>query len=81
MTTLEIDDAVYEALRIPEQERPERLKQELAVSLYAQDLLSFGKARELAEMSTREFQEVLGEREIRRHYTDEELAEDREYSQ
>lgn len=80
MATIEIDDEVYEALRIPEGERTQAVKQELAVSLYARDILSFGKARELAEMSKREFQELLGEREIPRHYTEEELAEDLEYA-
>lgn len=80
MATIEIDDEVYEALRIPEGERSKAMKQELAVSLYARDVLSFGKARELAEMSKHEFQELLGEREITRHYTEEELAEDLEYA-
>ena len=81
MATLEIDDEVYDALRIPEGERSEAMKQELAVSLYARDILSFGKARALAEMSKREFHELLGERKIPRHYTDEDLAEDLEYVQ
>jgi predicted HTH domain antitoxin len=81
MATIEIDDKVYEALRIPEGERSKAMKQELAVSLYARDILSFGKARELAEMSKREFHELLGEREIPRHYTEAELDEDLEYAQ
>jgi predicted HTH domain antitoxin len=81
MATIEIDDDVYEALRIPEGERSKAVKQELAISLYARDILSFGKARELAELSKREFHELLGEREIPRHYTAEELAEDLEYAQ
>ncbi|WP_435196221.1 UPF0175 family protein [Natronomonas sp. EA1] len=81
MTTIEIDDEVYEALRIPEGERPQAVKRELAVSLYARGVLSFGKARALAELSTREFQTLLGEREIPRHYTERELAEDIEYAQ
>ncbi|MFB6178585.1 MAG: UPF0175 family protein [Halorientalis sp.] len=80
MATLEIDDAIYDALQIPEGERSEAMKQELAVSLYARDILSFGKARALAEMSKREFHELLGERNIPRHYTDVELAEDLEYA-
>ena len=57
------------------------MKQELAVSLYTQDLLSFGKARALAELSKREFHELLGEREAARHYTETELAEDLEYAE
>jgi predicted HTH domain antitoxin len=80
MATLEIDDEVYEALQIPEDERPQAMKEELAVSLYARGVLSFGKARALAELSTREFHVLLGEREVPRHYTEAELAEDVEYA-
>ncbi|WP_254272311.1 UPF0175 family protein [Haloarcula marina] len=81
MATIEIDDAVYDALQVPEEERSQAMKRELAVSLYARQILSFGKARALAEMSNREFQALLGEREIPRHYTDTELAEDIEYAE
>ena len=81
MATIEIDEEVYKALRIPEAERPQAMKEELAVSLYARDVLSFGKARALAELSTREFQELLDDREIPRHYTEAELAEDLEYAE
>lgn len=80
MATIEIDEEVYEALQLPDGERSQTMKQELAISLYAREILSFGKARALAELSKREFQELLGEREIPRHYTDTELAEDLEYA-
>jgi len=81
MVTIEIDEEVYEALRIPEAERPQMIKEELAVSLYARDVLSFGKARTLAELTTQEFQELLGERQIPRHYSEAELDEDFEYAE
>ena len=81
MATIEIDDEVYEALQLPEGERPDALKEELAVSLYARDILSFGKARSLAGVSKREFHELLGAREIPRHYSEAELAKDVEYSE
>ncbi|WP_436900516.1 UPF0175 family protein [Halovenus halobia] len=80
MATIEIDDDVYEALQLPEGERSPAMKRELAVSLYARDILSFGKARTLAEMSKREFQELLGEREIARHYGERELEDDLDYA-
>lgn len=80
MATIEIEDDIYEALQLPEGERSLAMKRELAVSLYARDVLSFGKARSLAEMSNREFQELLGEREIPRHYGEQELEEDLEYA-
>jgi predicted HTH domain antitoxin len=81
MATIEIDDDVYEALKLPEEERSPAMKRELAVSLYARDVLSFGKARSLAELSKREFQELLGKREIPRHYGERELEEDFDYAE
>lgn len=80
MATIDIDDEIYDALRLPEDDRLQAMKRELAVSLYAQGALSFGKARALAELSKWEFHILLGEREIPRHYTEEELAEDRAYA-
>lgn len=80
MATIEIEDDVYEALQLPEGERSLAMKRELAVSLYARDILSFGKARSLAELSKREFQQLLGDREIPRHYGEQELEEDLEYA-
>ena len=81
MATLKIDDEVYEALQLPEGEREDTVKKELAVSLYARDFLSFGKACSLAGLSKREFHNLLGEREITRHYDETELAENIEYSE
>lgn len=80
MAAIEISDDVYDALRLPEEEREGVMREELAVSLYARGALSFGKARELAALSKREFGHLLGDRGVERHYTDEELAEDLEYA-
>lgn len=80
MADIEISDEVYDALRLPDGERKHVLRRELAVTCYEQDILSFGKARELAEMSTREFQELLAERGVERHYADEELDDDVAYA-
>ncbi|ERH06395.1 MAG: UPF0175 family protein [Halonotius sp. J07HN4] len=81
MATIEIDDDVYEALQLPEDERSDALKEELAVSLYARDILSFSKARALSGLSKRDFHDLLGEREVPRHYGDAELAEDLDYAE
>ena len=81
MATLEIDDEVYKTLQLPEGEREDTLKEELAVSLYARDFLSFGKARSLTGLSKHEFHDLLGEREIPRRYGMGESAEDIEYSE
>jgi predicted HTH domain antitoxin len=58
----------------------QELRRELAIALYAQGMLSFGKARELAEMETYEFGKLLGERQISRHYGREELEDDIAYA-
>ena len=76
MMVLEISDEVLSSLRVPPQEKMERLRQELALRLYAQGLLTFGKARELAQMTKWEFHFLLGKEEIVRHYDTEDLAQD-----
>ena len=51
-----------------------------AIALYAQELLSFGKARELAQMNKYEFGQLLGQRSVLRHYGLEELEDDLDYA-
>lgn len=55
---------------------PAELKQELAFALFAQDKISFGKARELAGLSVWQFQNELGRRGIPPHYDTEDFVED-----
>jgi predicted HTH domain antitoxin len=55
---------------------PLELKRELALSLFQQNKISFGKARELAEMTVWEFQQLLGSRNINIHYDLMEYEED-----
>ncbi len=73
---LDIPDSVVQGLRLPEGEIPQRLRTELAVALYAQGVLSLGKAAELAAMSRLLFGELVGQRGIPRHYGDADLAQD-----
>jgi len=77
---IEVPESVSEAIRLPLREQPDRLRLELALSLYAQDLLSLGKAAELASRDRHSFSAELGRRNIVRHYTDEELADDLRYA-
>jgi len=77
---LSIPKDVYRAMRVPEDKRDETLQKELAASLYREKLLSFGKARQLASMTKWEFHELLKEKNIERHYTEENLEEDLEYA-
>jgi predicted HTH domain antitoxin len=57
-----------------------RLRSELAVALYAQGILPFGKASELAGISRFAFAEFLGQRNVPRHYSDEDLSLDLDYA-
>ena len=49
--TLEIPDEVSQAMQLPPPEIKARLQLELAISLYAQAILSLGKAADLAGLS------------------------------
>ena len=77
---LEIPESVVSGLRLPEPEMEPRLRAELAVALYGQGILPFGKASELAGISRHGFADLLGRREMPRHYTEQELAQDLEYA-
>ncbi|NER80951.1 MAG: UPF0175 family protein [Leptolyngbya sp. SIO1D8] len=77
---LSIPESIIQSIRLPENRLESELLKELAVALYAQDLLSFGKARELASLDHRQFSQLLGDRNLFRHYSDPELAEDLDYA-
>jgi predicted HTH domain antitoxin len=77
--TLEVPDSIARSLRLPAGEAEGRLLQELSLSLYAQEILSFGKAAELAGLSRYAFADMMSNRGIPRHYGPEELAEDLAY--
>ena len=77
---LGVPDSIVQAIRLPEERMMQGLLEELAVALYAQGLLSFGKARELAGMGKYEFGRLVGERGIPRHYGREELEDDLVYA-
>ena len=76
---LEIPESVARAMRLLPAEQPRQLKIELALSLYAQGILSFGQARELAGMTKLEFGLLLGKRHMPRHYEHDDLQEDLAY--
>lgn len=77
--TLEIPDSVARTLGVSDEEAEDRLRSELAVALYGQSILSFGKAAELAKVSRYQFADLLAARGIPRHYGPEELKEDLAY--
>jgi len=77
---LDIPESIARSLKIPAPEVEPRLRAELAVALYTQGILSFGKASELAELSRFAFADLIAQRNIARHYTEDELAQDLDYA-
>ncbi len=77
---LEIPDSVARAMRLPPNEQKRQLQIELGVSLYAQSILSFGKACELAGMTKVEFGLLLGKRNIPRQYNEKDLQDGISYA-
>jgi len=70
--SIEVPRDVIHATRMT----PQELKRELAVYLFQQKRLSFGKAREMAGMTVWTFQQLLGSRGISIHYDIEDYEED-----
>ena len=77
---LSIPRSVAEALALPENRKEGELRRELALALYREEMLSFGKARELAQLDPYRFAQLLGDRGIERHYGPTELEEDQAYA-
>lgn len=69
---LEIPKELSQATRLTADE----LRREIALYLFKEQKLSFGKARELAQMTSWEFLQLLGSRGICLHYDIEEYEED-----
>lgn len=78
--TLHVPDSVVQAIRLPDKGLQDGLLRELAVALYAQAALPFGKARELAGVTRREFARILAQRGVARHDGRDELADDLGYA-
>ena len=78
--TLDIPNDIFSALQLSPAEGEQRMKLELAVSLYAQNLLSQGKAAELAGMDWFAFNDMLAQRGIPLPYGQKELEEDLAYA-
>jgi len=77
---LEIPEDVTDSLRLPPLEMERELRKELSCGLYRRGALSRGKARKLAGMTRWEFEHLLGQRQVIRHYDERDLEEDIEYA-
>jgi predicted HTH domain antitoxin len=74
--TIQIPDAALRAMRMPADQIEAELKKELALVLYSREVLSAGKATEMAGISRLEFEALLAERRIERPFSIEELERD-----
>ncbi|MFP4128841.1 MAG: UPF0175 family protein [Desulfonatronovibrio sp.] len=72
MVCIEIPREVMHSARTT----PIELKTELALLLFQQNKISFGKARELTGLNVWAFQQLLGDRGINIHYDVDEFNED-----
>jgi len=77
---VEIPESIAQSLLLPESEIESRLRTELAIALYGQGILTLGKASELAGLSRLNFAELIGQRNIPRHYTEDDLKQDLDYA-
>lgn len=78
--TLEIPEDILENVKLPSDEVDQVLRQELALALYARGIVTSGTARRLAQMMRWEFEELLGQRKVPRHYEEDDFDEDLSYA-
>ncbi len=78
--TLKIPEEVINALRVPPDDVEAELYKELALALYQRGMLSSGKASSLSGLTRQQFEDLLGQRKIKRHYGVQELEEDLKYA-
>lgn len=71
---IHIPDQVLDSLQLSEAD----LLLELAVALYSAQKISFGKARELANMDWFSFRKILASRNIPTHYDEQDFEADLE---
>ena len=71
---------IADVIALPEGRKEKKLQRELAVTLYRKGMLSFGKARELADLDKFAFAQLLGKWGVGRHYELGEFDEDLAYT-
>ena len=77
---INIPDDILESIKLPREKAEEELLKELSFILYEKGFASMGVARRLGGLTKWEFIEGLGERQIKRHYSEKELKEDINYA-
>jgi predicted HTH domain antitoxin len=78
--TLTIPDEIVNSLKLPRQKMEAELMREIAFTLYERGLTSMGMARRYSGLSKWEFLEGLAQRQIPRHYEENDLQQDIAYA-
>jgi predicted HTH domain antitoxin len=76
----EVPSEVVDAAKLPPAEFESEIRKELALAFYQRGVLSLGKARVLAGLTRWQFEQLLSERHIPRHYTETDLQDDLGYA-
>jgi hypothetical protein len=76
---VEIPEDVAEVLRLPAADQVHALREELASTLDQCGAMTQGKSRCLAGMDRGDFGRLLGERQVTRRYTEDDLHDDRQF--
>ena len=76
--SIKIPEEIMYSVKIPRKHWGIKLKQELALQLYREGLISFANAHRMAELSKIEFHYLLGDRSIPRQYDLEDYEKDLE---
>ncbi len=71
--TLKTPEDMVNALRITPDDVEAELYKELALALYQRGMLSSGKATALSGLTRLQFEELLGQSRVKRHYREEVL--------
>lgn len=73
---IEIPEDVVAGMNLPDAEKGERVRQEMAVRLYAKGILNFGPARRLSGLTRWSFHELLAKGGVVRAHDSEDLRDD-----
>lgn len=76
-TIIQLPEQIKSSIKIPKHRLDAELKKEFALQLYRERLVSFAHAHRIAGMSKVEFHFLLGERQIPRHYDEDEYEKDK----
>jgi len=76
--SIKIPEDIMYSVKIPRKHWEVKIKQELALQLYREGLISFANAHRMAELSKIEFHYLLGDRCIPRQYDLEDYEKDLE---